>query len=470
MEELLRLYREYCGHDAETVTCLGPSGSHRRYYRLTSDGRSVIGTTGTDADEDRAFITEARHFRSKGINVPEILSVSPDGMCYLQEDLGDSVLFDLVAPGREAGKYSVEEEELLCKAIAGLPGIQFKGAQGLDFDVCYPEMEFSGRMVDFDLNYFKYCFLKTSGVEFNESRLQDDFDRLREDLLRSSSDTFMYRDFQARNVMVRDGEPWYIDFQGGRRGPIYYDVASFIWQARSRFPADLKKKLIDAYLEALKPYRDISLETFMEKLRLFVLFRTLQVLGTYGFRGRFEKKAHFLRSIPFALENLRELLSEPFESYPYLTKVLTELSRERQGESKAEGPLEVTVISFSYRKGVPEDTSGNGGGYVFDCRGMHNPGRYEQYAHSTGRDADVRRFLEDRGEVFAFMDSIYELLDPHVKRYLSRSFEHLQVCFGCTGGQHRSVYCAEAAARHIKDTFGIKVHLIHREQGIDEIL
>lgn len=469
MENLLRLFAAHTGHEAEVVNAIKSSGSHRQYYRLSAAGSSIIGVVGTDTDEDRAFIVESRLFRANGINVPEVLAVSEDGLAYLQEDLGDDLLFERVAPGRRSGHYSPEESELLCKAMAGLPKIQYEGVKGLDFNICYPDREFNGRMVDFDLNYFKYCFLKVSSVEFNELRLQDDFDRLKADLLREKSETFMYRDFQARNVMIRDGETWYIDFQGGRKGPIYYDVASFVWQAKSRFPQELKDRMIDAYLDALKPYNDISREEFMRKLRLFVLFRTLQVLGAYGFRGKIERRPHFLSSIPYAMANVRELIAEPFEEYPYLTEVLRALSGEESRLRPQSSTLRVDVMSFSYRKGLPADGSGNGGGYVFDCRGMHNPGRYEQYKSLTGMDSEVIRFLEERGEVFTFLDNIYAIVDPHVERYIQRGFDHLQISFGCTGGQHRSVYCAEAMAKHLSGKFDIKVVLTHRERGIEKV-
>ena len=471
MERLISLYRSFVGAEPSRIDPLSVSGSHRRYFRMVGgNGASVMGVVGTDADENRAFLTIARHFRGKGINVPEIYAVSDDGMVYLQEDLGSDSLFDLVAKGRESGAYSEDEIRLLSKAVAGLPKIQFEGAEGLDWDICYPDREFNERMVSFDLNYFKYCFLKTEkGLEFNEIRLQDDFDRLKADLLECESEAFMYRDFQARNIMVRDGEPWYIDFQGGRKGPIWYDVASFIWQARSRFPAEVKERLTVAYLDALRPYCAVSREEFDAKLRMFVLLRSLQILGAYGFRGRFEKKEHFLESIPAALDNLRELLATPFERYPYLSSVLRQLAGEKAARLGSK-ELEVRVISFSYKRGIPGDESGNGGGYVFDCRGMHNPGRYEQYRNSTGRDADVKAFLESRGEVQQFLDNVRSLVDPHVERYISRGFTSLQVSFGCTGGQHRSVYCAESLARHLAAKYDIRVRLLHRELGIESVL
>ena len=366
MDILQKLFEQTAGVKPEKVEALPASASNRRYYRLTGGGRSLIGVVGTSLEENRAFVYIAGHFREKGINVPEVLAVSEDGLAYLQEDLGGSVLFDVVAKGRESGEYSADERVLLRKTIAELPRIQYLGGEGMDWSVCYPQEAFDARMVDFDLNYFKYCYLKPTGLEFNENLLQDDFEKLKADLLKEEGNTFLYRDFQARNVMIRDGEPWFFDFQGGRRGPIYYDVASFIWQARSRFPQELKEELIGTYLEALKAFRPVDETDFRRKLRLFVLFRTLQVLAAYGFRGSVERKAQFLASIPFALENLRELL--PVPEYPYLNRILTELSREKPAPVQADG-LTVTVYSFSYKKGIPADETGNGGNYADDLCG-----------------------------------------------------------------------------------------------------
>ena len=352
-----------------------------------------------------------------------------------------------------------------------LPRIQFLGAEGLDWKYCFPQEAFDARMIDFDLNYFKYCFLKATGLEFNESRLQDDFEKFKADLLQDQDNTFMYRDFQARNVMMKDGEPWFIDFQGGRRGPIYYDVASFIWQARSRFPEALKQDLIRAYLRALQSFKQVDGDHFRSRLRLFVLFRTLQVLGAYGFRGYFEKKPHFLASVPYAMDNLRSLLQTPFTDYPYLNEILRQLTEMPQlNELAVDKRLEVHIYSFAFKKGIPVDPSGNGGGYVFDCRSVNNPGKYEYYRQFNGTDPEVIKFLEDDGEVKVFLDHVYALVDAHVQRYMERKFTHLQVCFGCTGGQHRSVYCAEHLARHLAEKYSVKVLLTHREMNVEKIL
>lgn len=475
MEEVFRrLFEDVAGEKLADVAELNASGSHRRYFRLSGagEGKTLIGVLGSSQAENEAFFAIDRHFEAKGIKVPKILAISDDSMSYILEDLGSDLLFDMLAPGREKGSYSEAERKLLCKVIGGLPKIQFEGADGFDFSVCYPQQAFGERLVNFDLNYFKYCFLKATGLEFNEVLLQDDFDRLREDLLGKAENTFMYRDFQARNVMIKDGEPYFIDFQGGMRGPIYYDVASFIWQARARYPEDLKQEMIAAYLKALKKYLPgIDEDTFRSKLRLFLLFRILQTLGAYGFRGYFEKKPHFLASVPAAIDNLRRLLRTPFAEYPYLNEVLTRLTEMQQFYAAVEDKrLEVVIYSFAYKKGIPVDESGNGGGYVFDCRGVNNPGKYEYYRQFTGLDAEVIKFLEDDGEITTFLSSVYALVDAHVARFIERKFAHLQVCFGCTGGQHRSVYSAEHLAKHLSGKFDVKVRIIHRELDIKKTL
>ena len=501
------LFEQYTGAAPVSRVALTGSASHRRYYRLTgADGRTLIGVEGTDDDENRAFLTIDRHFAAKGIHVPKVVAV--DGLCYLQEDLGSTVLYDALATGRAAGNYGPDEVALLRKTLAALPKIQVEGARGLDFSVCYPQPSFDARMVDFDLNYFKYDFLKLSGLEFNEVFLQDDFDRLKADLLSEPSDTFLYRDFNARNVMLVDGEPWFIDFQGGRRGPVYYDVASFLWQARAKYPEALREELLQVYLDALKAYLPVDEAHFRQRLRLFILFRMLQVLGCYGYRGLWEGNQAFSSSIPPALAIVKSLL--PFNDYPYLSEVLSGLSAPHPSEgvlfpepsaigdcsvppTASGGPLPlmwprvatgsgnntpsdssfaltVTVYSFSFRKGIPEDTSGNGGGYVFDCRSVHNPGKYERFKQLTGLDEPVIQFLEEDGEILRFLDHVYALVDAHVERFLERGFTHLQVSFGCTGGQHRSAYSAQHLAEHLAAKYPVHVHLIHRERGIERWL
>lgn len=466
IEELQKLYQAYTGVTPETITELPSSGSNRRYFRLTGM-KKLIGVCGTSIEENDAFFYMASHFRKSGLPIPEVYIASADKKCYLQEDLGDTLLFHVIEKGRTTGVFSEEEKELLRRAIRLLPVIQFAGADGFDFSRCYPQSEFNQRSILWDLNYFKYCFLKATGIEFQEDKLEDDFQKMSDVLLRSSSTTFMYRDFQSRNVMVKDGQPWFIDFQGGRKGPFYYDVASFLWQAKAKFSDSLRKELLQEYIEVLRKYQPIDESYFYNQLRHFVLFRILQVLGAYGFRGYFEKKPHFIQSVPYAIENLRVLLTEDYPEYPYLCKVLHELTRLKQfTEDSKKSQLTVKVMSFSYKKGIPDDPTGNGGGYVFDCRAVNNPGKYERYKSLTGLDEPVITFLEEDGEILQFLNHVYALVDASVKRYIERGFANLSVCFGCTGGQHRSVYSAQHLAEHLNRKFGVKVELVHREQNI----
>ena len=477
--QLEDLFERYTGIRPESSQLLAGSGSNRRYFRLSGGGLSLIGAEGTSSEENGTFIYLASHFRKKGISVPEVYAVSDDGMEYLQEDLGDLSLFDAVSHGRESGRYSDEERSLLLNAISFLPDIQFRGAEGLDFSRCTPEPEFNRRLVMADLNYFKYCFLKTTGLEFNEASLEKDFESLASSLLSEGFSSFMYRDFQARNVMLKDSVPYFIDFQGGRKGPGYYDVASFVWQARAGYPDDFRQELVDAYVDALTRYVKVDRRHFDDKFMLFVLFRTLQVLGAYGYRGNFERKEHFLKSIPFAVANLRTVVDHVPADCQYLAallKDLVQLPRFSLTQPSGRHPwpcaesLEVLVTSFSFKKGIPDDPSGNGGGYVFDCRALPNPGKIEFYRSYTGMDKEVVDFFSDKPQVPDFLSAAYRLADAHLERFLERGFTHMMISFGCTGGQHRSVYCAEKMASHLKEKYGVKVRLLHREQGVSKEL
>jgi len=508
MEALRKLYEQWKGEAPVQTERLAGAGSNREYYRMKDgEGQSVIGCIGTSRDENHAFVCLTKHFTRRQLPVPQILAVSNDELRYLQTDLGDQSLFDALRVGREAGgRYTQQERALLVKTIRELPNIQMRGARGLDWSCCYPQPEFDQDSVLFDLNYFKYCFLKATGLDFHELKLEANFRMLAKDLTAETCDAFLYRDFQARNVMLVDGEPRFIDYQGGRKGPFYYDLASFLWQASAKYPDKLRRDLIAEYYDSLKNYTEVPSERhFKARLDLFVLFRTLQVLGAYGFRGYFERKRHFIDSIPPAMDNMRNLLkNSTVDAYPYLKEVLRNMCQLPQfapqkvvvpkradGYKTTEsnvykphpqdgpatfskydgtGPLVVRVFSFSYRKGIPEDESGNGGGYVFDCRSTHNPGRYEPYKQLTGLDEPVIRFLEDDGEITVFLQSVYRLADAHVERYLQRGFTSLMFSFGCTGGQHRSVYSAQHLAEHIHEKYGIEVRICHREQGINQVL
>ncbi len=494
-ERIVSLYQSIFGKQPLAVNRLPGAGSNRIYYRITEDDAStLIGVYGTSAEENRAFYNLALLFAARHLPVPAVFAISDDSMCYLQEDLGSTSLFDFIRRGRESdGKYDGMEEIMLQLVISELPQFQFEAASEYVYEQCYPTKYFDETSIMFDLNYFKYCYLKLTGVEFHEIRLEEDFHRLCADLLAVKEVGFMYRDFQARNVMLKEGRPFYIDFQGGRRGPIYYDVASFLWQASAKYSDELRQKLIDQYITSARCYMEIDKKDFMQKLHLFVLFRTLQVLGAYGFRGLWEKKQHFIDSIPQALQNLSQCIANgSCDAYPYLkeislllidensktqklknskTKLISDLlAADTTYCKKSDTPLVVDVYSFSYKKGIPEDASGNGGGYVFDCRSTHNPGRYEQYKQITGLDQPVIDFLEEDGEILTFLESVYRLVDFHVQRFIDRGFSHLMLSFGCTGGQHRSVYSAQHVAEHIHHKFGIEVHIHHREQNLTFVL
>lgn len=507
MLKLKELYKDWKGCDPEKIEKLPGAGSNREYYRMTDEeGKSVIGCVGTSQEENHAFLSLARHFAKRKLPVPKVFAESDDEMRYLQEDLGSLSLFDAIKGGRDAGgRYTLKEKDLLLRTIRQLPNMQIRGARGLDFSVCYPQPEFDQEGVLFDLNYFKYCFLKATGLDFHELKLEANFRLLAKDLTAETGGAFLYRDFQARNVMLdAEGNPYFIDFQGGRKGPFYYDVASFLWQASARYSDALRRELVTEYYMSLKQYAEVPpFKQFYDRLQLFVLFRMLQVLGAYGFRGYFERKAHFIQSIPPAIENIRQLIGNNNFPYPYLIDLLRRLcdlpqfamKPEQPAERKdgykttdrnpyaanpndgkatfskydGKGPLVVKVFSFSYHKGIPQDESGNGGGYVFDCRSTHNPGRYEPYKKLTGIDEPVIRFLEDDGEILTFLESVYKLADAHVERYIQRGFTSLMFSFGCTGGQHRSVYSAQHLAQHISEKYGVEVRLQHREQKIEQV-
>lgn len=464
MEELVKLYTAYFGCAPSQSLEIVNSGSSRRYFRMSDAQHSAIGVQGTSLLENEAFIAISAAFIKKEIPVPRVLNVSRDRYFYLTEDLGNTALADLLPNPDDA---------LLEQVVRDLVRIQFEGGSELDYKVCYPQPCFDRRTIFWDLNYFKYNFVKPTGLEFNEALLEDDFERLCTRLLAVDTHTFMYRDFQSRNIMVQNGTPKYIDFQGGRKGPFYYDLASLLYQAKARFTQSTKNHLIAVYRQALEPYYKVDETCFNQTFGYFVLFRCLQTLGAYGFRGLVEHKAHFVQSIPLALEAIGELPKHfSYPDLPYLSELVGQLSalKERYQGPQNNEKLIVRVGSFSYKKGLPQDYSGNGGGFVFDCRAMHNPGRYDAYKNLTGRDQVVIQYLEEQGEIQDFLQHAYALTDHAVERYLKRGFSSLCVFFGCTGGRHRSVYSAQHMAEHLAQKFGVEVHLEHRELAITQTL
>lgn len=448
-----------------TAVLLPGAGSDRRYYRLSSPGCdiSVIRTEGSDVCENKAFTGLAEVFARHSVAVPHIYGISDDARTYWQEDLGDVSLFSLVR--------STEFEELAGNALEGLARMQAVPRHEWEGHVFNPR--FGYRQVMGDLNYFRYCLLRPCGIVCDEERLEDDLEAVARvvDSLPEEECGFMYRDFQSRNVMVNDGLPRFIDFQGGRFGPVLYDAVSFLWQAKAALPDDMRMRLLDRYITDYSNITGADGERLRSRLPLMLVIRTLQTLGAYGLRGLTQRRAHFLQSLPDGIANLRGLCDRGgLAEWPELERACRELcSRwlERPGLPCPAPGLRVTVFSFSYKKGYPDDFTGNGGGFMFDCRAMHNPGRYEEYKSLTGMDAPVIDFLEERGEVFDYLENVYGLVDKAVDRYVQRGFSSLQIGFGCTGGQHRSVYCAESTFRHLAAMFpGVAIYLIHREQGV----
>ncbi len=460
------LFAAWAGAAPEAITPIPPSGSNRRYYRLAVDSaKTVVGTYGADVAENRAFLTIAKHLHAQGISVPAVVAVSADGHYYLQEDFGDVSLFDTLRQQPEAANLP-----LLKQAVEQLAAIQLKGAVGFDFSVCYPVAAFDRASIFWDLNYFKYCFLKVQGMEIDEVLLEKEFDYFAGCLLEADASYFMYRDFQSRNIMMHRGGLGFIDFQGGRRGPLQYDLASFVFQAKAGFSDALREQLLQHYLGAVDKLQPVNRELFIRQYYYFVLFRTLQVLAVYGFRGLVERKPHFIESIPYALQNIQWLLSSGKVSdlkMPYLFGVLQQLCDDAHVLAPREatgGGLTITVTSFAYKNGYPRDTTGHGGGYVFDCRGLNNPGRVPELRGFTGRDACIVDFLEKHSEAQQFLQSLFPVIAVSIDNYLARGFESLAISFGCTGGRHRSVYCAERTAEYITEKYpAVKVNIIHRE-------
>lgn len=474
LQSLANLYHRWAGQWPTRTQAIPLAGSDRRYYRLGDAQRTTIGVYSQDIAENRAFLSFSRHFRSKGLPVPEIFVENEQLTAYLQQDLGDTSLLqrlDLLRKQSGSTDFPTAAIPLYERALEQLAKLQIIGGKGLDYRLCVPRADFDLQSIRWDLNYFKYYFLRAIKVPHDEQALEDDFERLAEWLLQTDCSHFMFRDFQARNIMVVDDAPYFIDYQGGRRGALQYDVASLLYQAKADLPESLRESLLDHYIAAARQYTAIDPVAFKAHYRGYVLIRTLQVLGSYGFRGFFERRPHFLDSIPYALDNVRMLLDAhalPIQ-LPTLWRALRDALQSEQllaiGKRTFAGkPLTLRIKSFSYKAGLPADPSENGGGFVFDCRAVHNPGRIETYKALTGRDRPVIDYLEALPEAHAFFRDALALVEASVKRYLERGFTDLMVSFGCTGGQHRSVYFADRLAKEIGSRFPVVVALEHVEQ------
>ncbi len=466
------LFAETFGNPPADVTRLAADGSQRIYFRMAGERPgSVIGAFGPDPDENRAFLSFTRSFRVIGLPVPEIYAVNEAQGVWLEEDLGDTTLFNALtsARQREPGTFPREMLDVYGRVVEILPRFQVEGGKAVDFGVAYPRPEFDLQSMLWDLNYFKYHFLKLAHIPFNEQRLENDFHRLTDHLLEAEARHFLYRDFQSRNIMLRGPEPWFIDYQGGRRGAPQYDIASLLYDAKADIPESVRTHLLERYVDALSDLIPVDTGHFLETYRSFVLIRVMQAMGAYGYRGFFERKPRFLESVPYAARNVAGLLETglPIE-LPELEGVFERIVEEwanRGGPTGTLAGLTIDIQSFSYRSGLPPDETGHGGGFVFDCRALPNPGRYPEFSGMSGCDGPVIEFLEAAPEIATFWSHVHPLVDTHIADFRRRHFSHLAVAFGCTGGQHRSVYFAERLARHVRERHpDVAIHLEHREK------
>lgn len=442
-------------------------GSGRQIIRLSGTRSTAIGILYSVREENLAFLEFSRHFRRHGLPVPEIYGDSIDQGAYLEEDLGDTTLFEFLSKHRNGTLISPQVVDAYRKVVEALPRFQIEAGRDLNYSVCYPRGSFDRQSIVWDLNYFKYYFLRLAGIPFNEQSLEDDFERLTEFLLSAERDFFLYRDFQSRNIMLHDGKPYFLDYQGGRKGALQYDLASLLFDAKADLPPELRQQLLDHYLDSVAELAEIDRDAFLKHYYAYVYVRILQALGAYGFRGFYERRPHFLQSVPYALKNLRWLLHNA--NLPIAVPTLMAAFESMLGSEKLHSiakeadNLVVHVNSFSFHRELPKDDSGNGGGFIFDGRSLPNPGREEKFKELTGRDSPVIEYLNQQESVHQFLASVYTLVDASVANYQSRGFKSLMVSFGCTGGQHRSVFLAEQLAKRLRARNGLTVQLHHIE-------
>ena len=469
MDVLQQLFEQHFHAPATRVQQLQGElgGSGRKIIRLANDRATAIGILYNVREENVAFLEFSRHFRVHGLPVPEIYGEDLNHGAYLEEDFGDTSLFEFLSRHRTGETIAPAVVDAYRKVVAILPRFQVEAGKDLNYKVCYPRASFDRQSIAWDLNYFKYYFLRLAGIPFGEQALEDDFSRLTKLLLSAPHDYFLYRDFQSRNIMLRDGQPYFLDYQGGRRGALQYDIASLLYDAKADLPPDLRQQLLDNYLDALAGFLPLDRAAFMQFYYAYVYIRVMQALGAYGFRGFYERKVHFLQSVPYALKNLRWLLHNvklPIALPTLLDAFNSMLASEKlQALASDADNLVVRIVSFSFHRGLPKDETGNGGGFVFDGRSLPNPGREDRFKSLTGRDAPVIEYLNQQEIVHQFFASVLSLVDASVAEYQRRHFKNLMVSFGCTGGQHRSVYLAEQLAKRLRNRPGVEVALYHRE-------
>ena len=469
LDILKQLFEQHFHASPERVVPLQGElgGSGRKIIRLVNKKHRAIGILYGVREENAAFLEFSKHFRRHGLPVPEIYAEDLDHGAYLEEDLGDTTLFEFLSKNRTGENIAPQAVEAYRKVVAVLPRFQVEAARDLNYKVCYPNPSFDRQSIAWDLNYFKYYFLRLAGIPFNEQALEDDFGRLTEFLLSAPRDYFLYRDFQSRNVLLRNGAPFFVDYQGGRKGALQYDIASLLYDAKADLPPDLRQQLLDHYLDRLSSFVQLDREAFLRHYYAFVYIRIMQALGAYGFRGFFERRAHFLQSVPYALKNLRWLLHNvrlPVPLPALMDAFKGMLASEKlQGLASEADNLVVRIFSFSFHHGLPKDESGNGGGFVFDGRSLPNPGREERFKTLTGKDAPVIDYLNQQESVHQFLAGVLSLVDSSISNYQQRGFKNLMVSFGCTGGQHRSVFLAEQLAKRLRARNGLEVAVRHLE-------
>jgi aminoglycoside/choline kinase family phosphotransferase len=467
-KNLRALFEKTFNGKVESFVSLKGDGSSRRIFRLKNSSKSVIGVFGPEKLENTAFLEFSKYFKEMKLPVPEIYAQDRSKNIYLEEDFGDVTLFKYLNSVRPLYDFPQEAIKAYRKVIAWLPKFQLAGKK-LNYKYCYPRKSFDKKSIMWDLNYFKYYFLKLGGIDFNEHKLENDFEVFSDFLLKAESDFFLYRDFQSRNIMLKGGKPFFIDYQGGRKGALQYDIASLLYDGKANMPAETRKELLNYYLDVLSKLVKVNREEFLRYYYPFAYIRIMQAMGAYGLRGFYERKTHFLESIPYAVKNIEYLLhhSEMPVKVPELMRVFRRIAVSSYLRQFGDTNLRMAVRlqSFSFKNGLPADEKGHGGGYIFDCRALPNPGRVKKYRTMTGKDAEIIKFLERENEVEKFIDNAYALIMQSVRNYQKRNFTDLMVSFGCTGGRHRSVYCAEEIKKRLEKIANIKIDLKHREIG-----
>jgi aminoglycoside/choline kinase family phosphotransferase len=464
------VYRKWRNAKPVSIEPLPESGSYRTYYRIKEHTGTLLGVHNADKRENQAFIYLSEHLRKTGNSVPELLYTELESDVYFEQDLGNITLFEHLADMRKRSCTDEEIIDIYKKVIDSMPHLQVNAASGIDYSMCYPRAEFDVQSMMWDMNYFKYCLLKPLKIDFFEQDLEDDFNKIVKWLIEADRSSFMFRDFQSRNIMISNSKLYFIDFQGGRKGPLQYDLASLLFEAKTRLSYEIRSKLLDYYLDVFSQAFDwFRKDLFMEHYYGFVYLRLMQAMGAYGFRGYIERKPLFLQSLPYAVNTLRWLMENhplplKLHSLPAVFEKLMELPQLKSPEISKDS-FTITINSFSYKNGIPQDHSGNGGGFVFDCRSLDNPGRYPEYKDFTGKDKPVIDFLEARPEISEFMNHVLQLVNNAAANYIKRGFSHLMVSFGCTGGQHRSVYFAERLAGVLREKTKANILLIHHELG-----